>query len=66
MTTENGLISGTFVTGTLSPMRIENLAPAQYRLAKKNGVLILQGAYHWSEGFTKNGFEWRDIPTVDL
>lgn len=71
MTTENmkeptGIISGTFVTETIGPTRVENLTPVQYRLANRNGMLFLQGAYHWSEGFSSQGYEWRDIPAVDL
>ena len=41
--------------------------PATYRLAKtKTGELVLQGQYMWREGWDTYGFEWRDIPTVDM
>ena len=45
--------------------RIENTAPNDYRLAIKNGQLVLQGKYYWFE-LTTQGYEWRDIPTVNL
>ena len=47
-------------------IRVESSAPCAYRLARyPNGDLVLQGAYMWTDG-TAGGFEWRDIPTVDL
>lgn len=58
------------MAGTISitePPRTENLTPTAYRLAKKSdGTLVLQGAYMWREGWSSHGYEWRDIPTVDL
>ena len=50
-----------------APARVESLTPSAYRLGKRqDGVLVLQGAYTWHEGLSKQGYEWRDIPTVDL
>ena len=43
--------------------RIENITPVAYRLRKKNGELVLQGAYFWQQG-KDCGHDWRDIPTV--
>lgn len=56
-----------YTVGTISEARVESQTPAAYRLGKRqDGVLVLQGAYHWHEGLSKQGCEWRDIPTVDL
>ena len=44
---------------------VESTIPSGYRLMKKkDDTIVLQGAYHWSEGF-KDGHEWRDIPTIE-
>lgn len=60
-------LTGDFVTAFIAPARTESLTPSAYRLAKKpDGVIVLQGAFLWQEGFSLNGHEWRDIPTVDL
>ena len=40
-------------------------SPAAYRLARRKGELILQGAYRWQQG-SMSGFEWRDIPIIEL
>ena len=45
--------------------RVESSVPTQYRLARSNGNLILQGCYYWHEG-PAYGYEWRDIPTIDI
>ena len=45
------------------PARIESSTPSSYRLVRRNGVLILQGAFQWQEG-SDAGWTWRDIPTV--
>lgn len=50
---------------------VEHTEPTGYRLGRRNGELILQGAYHWiktqeGEGETEHGFTWKDIETVDL
>ena len=47
------------------PVRTEKLSPDLYRLARKrNGEIILQGAYFWQEG-NEYGHEWREIPMID-
>lgn len=45
--------------------RVESNDPSSYRLARRNGVLILQGAFQWRQG-SDGGWTWRDIPTVEL
>jgi len=35
-----------------------------YRLAKRNGEIILQEL--WSKAFSDGETEWRDKPTIDL
>lgn len=46
------------------PERIEHRTPSAYRpCRKKDGRLVLQGAYEWEEG-AAHGYEWRDIPEV--
>lgn len=57
-------LSGTMPIGT--PPRVEAAFPVDYRLGRRNGELVLQGAYQWMEGFQNNGIEWRDIPIVEL
>lgn len=52
-------------TGKLVPARVEYSDPRAYRIARRNGELILQGAFSWSEG-NSYGHNWRDIPIVDL
>ena len=44
---------------------IHQTDPAAYRLARRNGELILQGAYRWQQG-SMGGHEWVDIPIVEL
>ena len=46
--------------------RTENSTPIAYRLVSRSGTLTLQGLFQWTEGWTKSGGEWRDIPTVEL
>lgn len=55
-----------FTMSTITAARVESSVPVQYRLARRNGNLILQGCYQWQQGFDSSGFEWRDIPTLDL
>ena len=50
---------------TISAARLENSDPTAYRLARRKGELVLQGAYRWNQG-SDWGFEWRDIPIVEL
>lgn len=41
--------------------------PEEYRLAmKSDGVAILQGAYLFGDGQGVHGYEWKDIPTIEL
>ena len=40
--------------------------PRYYRLGRRNGELVLQGAFYWQRGFRESGHEWRDIPIIDL
>ena len=48
-----------------APFRVESGVPVQYRLARSNGNLILQGCYQWRQG-SDCGHEWRNIPIFDL
>lgn len=72
-TTNEAACGGSALTAVLghgtTGKRIESLDPKVYRLAKRNGEMVLQGAYYWSDmqdGMPCGGFEWRDIPTVEL
>ena len=40
-------------------------APTAWRLARRNGELILQAGSLWTQG-RDAGYEWSDVPTVDL
>lgn len=60
---EAARIADTFVSMSHLPLRAESHVASAYRLVKRNGELVLQGAYHWREG-GRSGFAWRDIPTV--
>jgi hypothetical protein len=40
-------------------------SPTSWRLARRNGELILQAGSHWVQGM-EYGVEWNDVPTVDL
>jgi hypothetical protein len=44
---------------------MESIHPISYRLGRRAGEMVLQGAFQWAEG-GKGGVEWRDMPTVDL
>jgi hypothetical protein len=48
-----------------NPSRMESIHPISYRLGRRAGEMVLQGAFQWAEG-GKGGVEWRDMPTVDL
>lgn len=48
----------------IGPARIIG-RPTAWRLACRNGELILQAGSIWTEG-RNNGIEWADLPTVDL
>lgn len=57
-------LGGKVIEMKVTAARIENSAPSAYRLMeKKDGSLVLQGAYNWSQGM-EGGHEWRDVPTV--
>lgn len=44
--------------------------PAEYRLARINGELVLQGLFRWEErsasGILSDGADWKTIPTVEI
>ena len=40
-------------------------SPTAWRLARRNGELILQAGSLWTQG-RNGGIEWNDVPTVDL
>lgn len=66
--TDNPFIVKTELFGaaiTISASKIEDAQPSIYRLGRRNGELVLQGAFFWSCGI-ESGHEWRDIPIVDL
>ena len=39
--------------------------PTSWRLARRNGELILQAGSVWTQG-RESGIEWNDMPTLDL
>jgi len=52
--------------GSITHDKIVSSRAVSHRLAKKkNGEIILQGAFLCSDGETY-GYEWRDIPTVEV
>jgi hypothetical protein len=71
MSTESQTGVVTFSVGhQIAAARVEKGAPDAYRLARYRAddgaiELKLQGCYLWLEG-SDAGYEWRDIPTVDL
>ena len=54
------------VATTISAVKTEEGQPRYYRLGRRNGELVLQGAFYWQRGFRESGHEWRDIPIIDL
>jgi hypothetical protein len=48
----------------IGPSRVAN-SPTAWRLARRNGELILQAGSIWTQG-REFGIEWNDLPTVDL
>ena len=66
--TDNPFIVKTelFVGTTIGAIKIEEERPRHYRLGRRNGELVLQGAFYWGRGSMESGYEWRDIPIVDL
>jgi hypothetical protein len=51
-------------TCSIGPSRVIH-APTAWRLARRNGELILQAGSIWTQG-RDAGYEWSDVPTVDL
>ena len=49
---------------SIGPARVTN-SPTSWRLARRNGELILQAGSIWTQG-REVGIEWNDVPTVDL
>jgi hypothetical protein len=61
---------GTQVTVTDKVMSVISAAkvtypPTSWRLARRNGELILQAGSMWIHG-RESGVEWNDVPTVNL
>jgi hypothetical protein len=56
-------LSGTTAVG-LTAARVAQ-SPTAWRLARRNGELILQAGSLWFQG-RENGIEWNDVPTVNL
>ena len=52
------------VGGDLTAARVV-YSPTAWRLARRNGELILQAGSLWVQG-SKSGVEWNDVPTVNL
>jgi len=52
------------VTGGLTPARFTH-SPTAWRLARRNGELILQAGSLWVQG-RESGIEWNDVPIVNL
>lgn len=51
---------------TFRPSMVEEQFPRDFRyLRKRDGTVVLQGAYHWMRGWNEHGYSWRDIPIVD-
>jgi hypothetical protein len=50
--------------GTIGSCKTEAATPSSYRLAyTPEGEMVLQGAFHWTQGFAMGGFVWKTIPT---
>ena len=60
------IASGSIIVtgGALAAARISR-PPAAWRLARRNGELVLQARSSWTQG-TESGIEWNDVPTVNL
>jgi hypothetical protein len=57
-------VFGGITFAQIGPARV-NHSPTAWRLARRNGELILQAGSTWTQG-NKGGVEWNDLPTVDL
>jgi hypothetical protein len=51
-------------TGGVTAARIGR-SPTAWRLARRNGELVLQAGSIWTQG-RESGIEWNDVPTVNL
>lgn len=62
------IVSDGALLGTvrISAARVGSNDPVAYRLGRRNGELVLQGAFKWTQGLHEYGMEWRDIPIVEL
>jgi hypothetical protein len=58
------IVSPDLPTCLIGPSRVTH-APTAWRLARRNGELILQAGSIWTQG-RDAGYEWNDVPTVDL
>ena len=58
-------VANKFTTFTIGAARQVTHHPTSWRLARRNGELILQAGSRWTQG-SEGGFEWNDVPTVDL
>jgi hypothetical protein len=48
-----------------SAIRMQKSIPSEYRLVRRDFcTYVLQGGFHWTEG-SRDGIEWRDLPTID-
>jgi hypothetical protein len=56
--------TGITVASSFMPIRFTT-GPHAWRLARKNGELILQGLMRWREG-RDGGEYWETIPTIDF
>lgn len=65
--TDNPFIVKTelFGAATIGASKIEEMHPRYYRLGRRNGDLVLLGAFFWRCG-SESGCEWREIRIVDL
>jgi len=57
----NSIINRAFI----APGKVEDTMAKAYRLARRNGELVLQGCFQWTCGLDY-GHECRDIPIVDF
>lgn len=65
MTMTDNNNSGRIINISFGAARVEDTMAKAYRLGRRNGELVLQGCFQWTQGLDY-GHEWRDIPIVDL
>lgn len=63
MTDNNGTMN--HCISIAAPARVEDGQAKAYRWARRNGELVLQACFQWTQG-RDYGHEWRDVPIVDL